>query len=329
MSRLMKAVDDRTKLAGTNRLEVLLFSLGKDKRTGRAEIYGINVFKVREVMRVTDITHAPDVPDSVEGMISLRGSMIPVINLVKFCGVETEVAPEILIITEYNRFTQAVLVHSVESILRLDWTQVKAPPPMMSNRMGGLITAVTQLDDDRIVMILDVEKVMADTGDFGNDPSIYDAIEAFHTEAIVLFADDSVVARKQIETAFNAVGIKHISSKNGREAWIRLEGLATRAKQEGKPIRDYVAAVLTDVEMPEMDGYVLTKRIKNDPRFEDVPVIMHSSLSADANRSIGHAVGADYYVPKFDPKELTDVFRPILQKWQEEKEAREANSSAA
>ncbi|MBL1293446.1 MAG: chemotaxis protein CheV [Thiotrichales bacterium] len=330
MSKLMKSIDERTRLAGANRLEILLFSLGKDKNTNRSEVYGINVFKVREVMRVPDITHAPDVPDAVEGMVSLRGSMIPVINLAKFCAIEPETPPEILIITEYNKFTQAVLVHSVESILRLEWTQVKVPPPMMANRMGGLITAVTELSDERIVMILDVEKVLADTGDFGNDPSIYDGIEPLETDATIMFADDSVVARKQIETCMDKIGIKHISSKNGKEAWIQLDELAKRAKRNDKKVTDYIAAVLTDVEMPEMDGYVLTKKIKNDPRFEGLPVIMHSSLSADANKSIGHAVGADHYVPKFDPSELVSVFRPIIEKWEEEQAAQsDIDSSAA
>ncbi len=330
MSKLMKSIDERTRLAGANRLEILLFSLGKDKNTNRSEVYGINVFKVREVMRVPDITHAPDVPDAVEGMVSLRGSMIPVINLAKFCAIEPETPPEILIITEYNKFTQAVLVHSVESILRLEWTQVKVPPPMMANRMGGLITAVTELSDERIVMILDVEKVLADTGDFGNDPSIYDGIEPLETDATIMFADDSVVARKQIETCMDKIGIKHISSKNGKEAWIQLDELAKRAKRNDKKVTDYIAAVLTDVEMPEMDGYVLTKKIKNDPRFEGLPVIMHSSLSADANKSIGHAVGADHYVPKFDPTELVGVFRPIIEKWEEEQAAQsDIDSSAA
>ena len=317
MSKLMKSIDERTRLAGANRLEILLFSLGKDKNTNRSEVYGINVFKVREVMRVPDITHAPDVPNAVEGMVSLRGSMIPVINLAKFCNIEPETPPEILIITEYNKFTQAVLVHSVESILRLEWTQVKVPPPMMANRMGGLITAVTELKDSRIVMILDVEKVLADTGDFGNDPSIYDGIEPIDTEATVLFADDSVVARKQIETCFGKLGIKHISAKNGKEAWHLLEELAKRAQRNDKAVRDYIAAVLTDVEMPEMDGYVLTKKIKADPRFAGIPVVMHSSLSAEANKSIGRAVGADHYVPKFDPTELAGVFRPLLATWDE------------
>jgi len=126
MASFMDSVDERTRLAGANRLEILLFSLGTDRATGKSEVYGINVFKVREVMQVPEITRAP-----------VRGNMIPVINLARFCGLDPEEEPQILIITEYNRFVQALLVHSVESILRLEWTQVKVPPPMMQNRMGG------------------------------------------------------------------------------------------------------------------------------------------------------------------------------------------------
>ncbi|HHQ42088.1 MAG TPA: purine-binding chemotaxis protein CheW, partial [Chromatiales bacterium] len=206
MASFMDSVDERTRLAGANRLEVLLFSLGTDRATGRSEVFGINVFKVREVMQVPEITRAPDVPPAVEGMISLRGNMIPVINLARFCGFDAEEEPQILIITEYNRFVQALLVHSVESILRLEWTQVKVPPPMMQNRMGGLITAVTQLDDGRIVMILDVEKVLAETADFGNDPELYDAVEPLDVDATVVFADDSAVARRQIEQTLDRMG---------------------------------------------------------------------------------------------------------------------------
>ena len=119
MSELLKRIDARTKLAGSNKLEMLLFSLGKDLRTGREETFGINVFKVREVMRIPEITHAPDMPPSVEGMVSLRGSLVPVIDLIKYVGVQNEKSPEIMIVTEYNGHTQGFLVESVDTILRL------------------------------------------------------------------------------------------------------------------------------------------------------------------------------------------------------------------
>jgi len=305
MANFIKSVDERTRLAGTNRLEVLLFSLGKDINTGRDETYGVNVFKVREVMLVPAITHAPDMPPSVEGMVSLRGNMIPVINLPKFCGVQTETEPGILVITEYNKHVQGFLVNSVDTIERLAWEDVKVPPRMMSQQHGGLVTAVTELKDSRLVMIMDVEMVLAQTSGFGESEDLFDGIEQVaNTDITLLFADDSAIARDQIIRTLNHMGIKHISTTNGAEAWNKLKEIATRAETTHHKVKDFVQAILTDVEMPEMDGYVLTKKIKEDPRFEGIPIIMHSSLSADANQELGKGVGADAYVPKFEPTEL-------------------------
>jgi len=127
VSELLKKIDARTKLAGTNKLEILLFSLGMDHRTGRKETFGINVFKVREVMRTPEITSAPEMPASVEGMVSLRGSLVPVIDLAKYAGVVTDSKPEIMIVTEYNGHTQGFLVEAVDTILRLDWSVMRVP----------------------------------------------------------------------------------------------------------------------------------------------------------------------------------------------------------
>ncbi len=312
-ANFINSVDERTKLAGANRLEILLFSLGKDKQTDRQEVFGINVFKVREVMHVPEITHAPDTPPSVEGLVSLRGTMVPIVNLVNFCGVESEEPPRILIVTEYNRHTQGLLVHSVEHILRMEWNEIKVPPPMLAHRMGGLITAVTELKDGRIVMILDVEKVLEETSHLGSDPQLFDEVEEVAaSKTTVLFADDSAVARKQIENTLKHLGTKYISTKNGSDAWTKLQELASRAESANVPISEYVTAVLTDVEMPEMDGYVLTKCIKSDGRFRGIPVIMHSSLSAEANVTMGKNCGADVYVAKFSPRDLAEGVRAAL-----------------
>ncbi|MCU7874705.1 MAG: chemotaxis protein [Candidatus Thiodiazotropha sp. (ex Lucinoma borealis)] len=314
MSKLMQSVDARTQLAGTNRLEVLLFSLGKDTQTGHEEVFGINVFKVREVMHVPQITQAPDMPDAVEGMVSLRGSMVPVINLSNFCGVKTIEPPNILMITEYNKHVQGFLVHSVDTIERLNWDDVKAPPPMIGSRLGGLVTAVAELDDQRLVMIMDVERVLAETAGFYEGDDIYKGIEAKETGngITVLFADDSSVARGQISRTFDHMGIRHLSSTNGAEAWSMLNELAEKSEAMGHKITDEVTLVLTDVEMPEMDGYVLTRKIKEDLRFKDLPVIMHSSLTAEANQALGKGVGADAYVPKFEPRELAATLEKLM-----------------
>jgi two-component system chemotaxis response regulator CheV len=314
MSGLMQSVDERTRLAGTNRLEVLLYSLGQNAETGRDEVFGINVFKVREVMHVPEITRAPDMPDGVEGVVSLRGEMVPVINLTTFCGVQTDKKPEILMITEYNKHVQGFLVHAVDTIERLDWGDVKAPPAMLANRLGGLVTAVAELKDQRLVMIMDVEKVLAETAAFYDDESIYDGIRSRENgETItVLFADDSVVARGQIARTLEHMGIKQIGVNNGAEAWEKLIEIAERSEASGRLVTDEVQLILTDVEMPEMDGYVLTSKIKEDPRFKEIPVVMHSSLTAEANQALGKGVGADAYVPKFEPQELAATLGKMI-----------------
>jgi two-component system chemotaxis response regulator CheV len=305
MANFIKSVDDRTRLAGTNRLEVLLFSLGKDINTGRNETFGVNVFKVREVMLVPEITRAPDMPPSVEGMVSLRGNMIPVINLPKFCGIQTEEKPGILVITEYNKNVQGFLVHAVDTIERLAWEDVKVPPAMMAQQHGGLVTAVTELKDRRLVMIMDVEMVLAKTSGFGQSEDIFNGIERMgDADITILFADDSAVARDQIIRTLNHMGIRHIGTTNGAQAWRKLKEIMEQAESSGRKASDLIQAILTDVEMPEMDGYVLTKKVKETPRLAGIPVIMHSSLSADANQALGKGVGADAYVPKFEPTEL-------------------------
>ncbi len=315
MSDLMKSIDDRTRLAGTNRLEVLLFNLGKDLETGRNELFGINVFKVREVMHIPDITHAPDMPDGVEGIVSLRGVMVPVINLQKFCKINTDDKPEILMITEYNKHVQGFLVKSVDTIKRLNWEDVKEPPQMLANRLGGLVTAVTELEDKNLVLIMDVEKVLAETAEFYNSDELFDGIEKHENgkNITILFADDSRIARQQIQDTLKHMGFNYISTNNGAEAWKKLNKFADQAEAIDGSISDHISIVITDVEMPEMDGYVLTRNIKEDQRFKNIPVIMHSSLSADANQALGKGVGADAYVPKFVPQELASTLNNIIE----------------
>ncbi len=312
MSNLMQSIDERTRLAGANRLEILLFSLGKDRETGREEVFGINVFKIREVMHVPEVTQAPDMPNGVKGMVCLRGDMIPIIDLVHFCNLDMSEEPKVLVVTEFNGHTQGFLVSSVEQILRMEWNEIKVPPPMLTNRLGGLVTAVTELGDGRIVMVLDVEKVLSETSDDLSDPTMFEGVESLNTKATIMFADDSSVARKQITKTLDTLGVDYISAKNGEEAWERISEQAALAEEMGVPTRQLIRMILTDIEMPGMDGYVLTKKIKDDPRMKDIPVVMHSSLSAEANVSIGKSVGVDAYVAKFDPRELAKAIEPYV-----------------
>jgi len=304
-SNLLDDVDARTKLAGSNKMEILLFSLGTH------EIFGINVFKVREVTHTPYITKTPNVPVGVEGFISLRGNIIPVISLTNFIklGDSSSCSNATLIVTEFSRHTQGFLVHSVDRIIRVDWDKVKPPQNMLGGN-EGVITAITELPDGRLVSILDVEQLLASA--IGEDviPEIA-ALES-DDDRFIFFADDSSVARKAIVGVLDRMGVKHQQASNGHEAWEKLKSLAARAQQDGRPLHQTLRLILTDAEMPEMDGYVLTKNIKADRRFEGIPIVMHSSLSSQANRNMGLQAGVDTYVPKFDPLVLVDTLRPLL-----------------
>ena len=311
----MKSIDERTKLAGANKMEILLFSLGQEVGAEHEEVYGINVFKVREVMHKPQITKAPDMPSAVEGMVSLRGVTIPVINLAKYCKVNivNDELPKIMIITEYNKNVQGFLVQSVDNIERLNWDDVKAPPPMMDSQKGGLVTAVTEITDKGLVMIMDVEKVLAETAGFYDDESVFQGMPKINDKGVlVVYADDSGVARKQVKQTIDRLGITGISCINGQKAWEQLNLMAEQAAEDGKNIDEVISLILTDVEMPEMDGYVLTKKIKTDDRFKNIPVVMHSSLSSENNTAMGTKVGADAYVAKFQPIELANTIIKLI-----------------
>ncbi|GAB4177210.1 MAG: chemotaxis protein [Rhodocyclaceae bacterium] len=312
MSELISNIDARTRLAGTNKLEILLFSLGGSAPGGRRETYGINVFKVREVMRTPAITAAPRMPASVRGMASLRGTLIPVVDLGSYCGIEGG-SRDIMIVTEYNGYVQGFLVEAVDTILRLDWSQMRVPPEMLNATVGGLTTAVTELADGRLVMMLDVEKLLSDTTHY-DDEMLFAGIAPLGAEATVVFADDSPVARGQIRKTLELMGLRAVAAINGAQAWSELQKIAEHARALGVGASDLVHAVVTDIEMPEMDGFMLTRKIRSDERFAKLPVVMHSSLSGTSNRQLAGGVGIDAYVSKLEPRELAATLAQLLRR---------------
>ncbi len=300
---LLDHVDARTNLAGTNKMEILLFNLGSDEK------FGINVFKVKEVSQAGKITRTPNMPGGVDGIVSLRGHVMPVLNLAKFMGVKEVTPHQTMMVAEYNTHILGFLVKEVDRIIRVDWDKVRPTEGMLSDK-GALITAITNLDDGSLVSILDVEQILSDA--FGEAiVGNVEKVESGH-ELCVFFADDSMVARRKIAETLDKMGVKHIQANNGQEAWERLRTMADASQHSGKSMHDQMQVILTDAEMPVMDGYVLTQHIKNDKRFEGIPVVMHSSLSSDANRAMGKRVGVDYYVPKFDSMVLSSTLRPLL-----------------
>lgn len=302
---LIDHVDARTKLAGTNKMEILLFNLGSDEK------FGINVFKVKEVSQAGKITRTPNMPRGVDGIVSLRGHVMPVLNLSRFMGVKNahHAPAKTMMVAEYNTHVLGFLIESVDRIIRVDWEKVRATEGMMT-KSGSLITAITELPDGSLVSLLDVEQILSDA--FGEAiVGNVEPVENGHNKC-VFFVDDSMVARKKIVEVLDKMGVKHLHTNSGREAWDRLKTLADAAQSAGAHLHDQIQVILTDAEMPEMDGYVLTQNIKSDRRFDGIPVVMHSSLSSDANRSMGKRVGVDFYVPKFDSAVLSSVVRPLL-----------------
>jgi len=302
---LFDTVDARTSLAGSNKMEILLFSLGTQ------ETFGINVFKVKEVCRAMPITKTPNMPAGVDGIVSLRGHIIPVLTLAKFLGLNGNVpsAQNTMMVAEYSRHILGFLVHDVDRIIRVDWDKVRPADGMLAGNKD-MITAITELPDGKLVSLLDVEQILVSA--FGEDVvGNIDKVERAQ-ELCVFFADDSTVARKKISEVLDKMGVKHMQANNGLEAWVRLKGLADTAQNSGVSLHEQIQVVLVDAEMPEMDGYVLTQNIKSDSRFDNIPVVMHSSLSSEANRDMGKRVGVDYYVPKFDAAMLSNTLRPLL-----------------
>jgi two-component system chemotaxis response regulator CheV len=216
-----------------------------------------------------------------------------------------------MMVAEYSKRTLGFLVHEVDRIISVDWDKVKTPENVMSSNQG-LITAITELDNGTLVSLLDVEQILANA--FGEAVIVDVAPAQVGDEVSVFFADDSIIARKKISEVLDKLRVKHKYATNGVEAWTRLQGLAAHAQQTGTDLRDEVRLILVDAEMPEMDGYVLTKHIKADSRFDEIPVVMHSSLSSQANRAMGKAVGVDAYVAKFDSEVLADTLRPLLER---------------
>lgn len=315
MSDTLEEANARSRLAGSNRFELLLFRIGSNS-TGGQEIFGINVFKVREALVIPPITSMPGAPKYVLGVANIRGQIIPVIDLPSLVGYKPN-ALNILIVTEYERSIQGFAVEDVEEIVRLDWSRVVSAE---MHAVGSMVTSIARLDADsnatRLALVLDVEKILRDAL-----PSRIKEVKPENVGSklkmppgsVILAADDSFVARSQIENVLIALDAPFIMTKTGKEAWEKFQILAQEAIAEGKNIREKIAVVLTDLEMPEMDGFTLTRKIKEDDRFKTVPVVVHSSLTGLANQEHAQNVGADGYVGKFIAEELGAALRKTLQ----------------
>jgi two-component system chemotaxis response regulator CheV len=315
MNQPMRDIDERTNLTGNSMFELLLFRLGQAPGSQRRELFGINVFKVREIMVMPEITVMVNAPPAVMGVANIRGQMIPVINLPAVTGCNPTQGLGILLVTEFARTTQAFAVEEVNEIVRLEWKHVLSA----EGNGGGLVTSIARLDGNaentRLAQVLDVEQILRDVFPPApqalNDDAMLPKLQ-LPPGTVILAADDSAVARMMIEQGLKAMEVPYIMAKTGQEAWDQLQALSAQAATEGKTAQDKVALVLTDLEMPEMDGFTLTRNIKRDVRFKSIPVVIHSSLTGSANEGHVKSVGADAYVAKFVAEELAATIRQVL-----------------
>jgi two-component system chemotaxis response regulator CheV len=315
MSSIQQEIDERTNLTASNKFELLLFRLGVAKHTSHSELFGINVFKVREIVAMPSITEVAGAVDNMLGVVNLRGQIIPVIDLPSVVGCVPSTGLNILLVTEYARSTQGFAVESVEEIVRLDWGQVLSAE---SSSVAGMVTSIARLDGDiantRLAQVLDVEQILRSIQpeEAEIDAKTVGPKLLLPPGTIILAADDSHMARTLIERGLTAMGAPFIMTKTGKECWEKLQALYNEVDAQGKSINEKVALVLTDLEMPEMDGFTLTRKIKHDTRFQNLPVIIHSSLTGSTNEEHVKNVGADAYVAKFVAEELAATIRKVL-----------------
>jgi len=306
MAGVLDSVNQRTQMVGQNRLELLMFRLRGQ------QVYGINVFKVREVLPCPKLSSLPNSGRVVRGVSHVRGETIPIIDLSMAIGLlpipEEQLATSFVIITEYNRKTQGFLVSGVERIMNMNWEDIMPPPKGAGKDV--YLTAVTRIDD-KLVEIIDVEKVLAEVSPLGEDVTeelVSRGSEREQGTLPVLVVDDSSVARRQIERCLNAIGLEVIIKNDGKQALEYLKEIT----QDGSKGEDHLSMVISDVEMPEMDGYTLVTRIRENPAIRDMYVMLHTSLSGVFNQAMVKKVGANDFMAKFSADELAERVMEIL-----------------
>lgn len=308
MVSVLNSVDSRTNLVGKNRLELLLFNLSS------RQIFAINVFKVKEVIKVPALNKMPNSHSLIEGVANIRGESIPIINLKSAIGMTPLLVDHAsnIIITEYNGSVQGFLVGAVEHIINMNWEEMMEPP----NTIGRhhYLTAITKVyskEKEVLVEIIDVEKVLASIVNYKvaiSEGVLEEGMLNAFQGVKILHADDSITARKQVENTLSQLGVEVIAVKNGREALTLLQNWAS----EGKRVTDEILMLITDAEMPIMDGYKLTEEIRKDPRLVDLYVLLNTSLSGSFNTGMAEKVGCDALLPKFEPDRIVNVVQNFM-----------------
>ena len=297
MSGVLASVDQRTQLVGENRLELLLFYLHS------RHLFALNVFKIKEVVKLPRLSKIPHSHPKVTGVANIRGESIPVIDLRQAISMSHKEHSDDcnLVVTEYNRTTQGFLIGKVDHILNMTWSDIMPPPSSVGK--NHYITALTKVQRDgqeQLVEIIDVEKVLAEIVEYEvniTDGVLDETIVNEFAGRKILHADDSPTARKQVSDTLSQLGIEIIPASNGLEALQMLKSWA----DEGRDVEKELLMVITDAEMPSMDGYRLTYEIRNDNRLKNLHVVLNTSLSGSFNQAMVEKVGCNAFLSKFQP----------------------------
>jgi two-component system, chemotaxis family, chemotaxis protein CheV len=310
-------MDDNVLKVGSNEMELVDFRIFKREGDEVYEgIYGVNVSKVREIIKMPKLTELPGVPEFVEGIFDLRGVVIPVVNLARWMGVE---APENVaqtarvIITEFNNILIGFVVHEAKRIRRINWQDIEPASFSSGGGEGALdqskITGVTRIEDDAVLLILDLETVVQDLGLYHPSTTIDGAAHELSFSGMVLLLDDSHTARKIVSDALERMGFQVIEVTDGQEG---LEKLDELYDTYGDAINEQLKLIVSDVEMPRMDGFHFAANVKSDGRFGAIPIVFNSSISDHFSEGRGKEAGGEAYLVKFDANSFYDEVARVV-----------------
>ncbi len=307
--------DDNVLKVGSNEMELVDFRILKQEGDEVYEgIYGVNVAKVREIIKIPNLTELPGVPDYIEGIFDLRGVVIPVVNLAKWMNIQEPPAEKLkprIIITEFSDILIGFIVHEAKRIRRVSWEDIE--PASFVAGMGTLdrsqITGVTRIENDEVLLILDLESVVEELGIYSPKTEM-ESDDIMQVEGTALILDDSMIARKLVSDALKKMGLKVVEAKDGLEGLKKLEELY---EVYGDRLKDELKIIISDVEMPQMDGFHFAANVKEDERFKDFPIVFNSSISDHFSELRGKEAGGEAYLTKFDAaifyKEIANVLK--------------------
>ena len=293
--------------SGTNEIEIMKFTID-------GEFYGINVAKVKEIMMAAKVKAMPHAHPAVEGIFKPRDILITVIDLGYYLTNEyrEHEARDLFIVTNFNKMTVAFRVQSIEGISRISWKDIQKPDKTLSHGEEGVATGIAQCAGE-LVTILDFEAIVAE---IAPETSIQiSEVEQMGDRSLcdspIVIAEDSILLQKMIDDSLQTAGFTNISNfNNGQEAWDYLDSI-----RHDSDLFEKVNLIVTDIEMPEMDGHRLTKLVKDDPRLKHLPVVIFSSLIDDQMRVKGEQLGADEQLTKPEIGNLVHVIDKLLERF--------------